>query len=109
MRTSKEVTEDFFEALLAVLAKNTSKNYGLIVFKNIKKQLIKEFPFFSLVNISDSTIKIERMINSIEIHELGMLLERIIEILGPDILKFLLKENLDKQDVIYLHKIGVKI
>ena len=58
MKTTKEVTIDFFRVILSVMAKNSSKSYALIVLKNIQKQLIREFSFFKLVKVSDSSIKL---------------------------------------------------
>ena len=108
MKTIQEVTKDFFNTLLFVIAKNSSKSYGLVALRNIKKSLNNEFPFVELIKISDSTIKIDRMMNSIDSKKIKRLFTKTINILGPNFLKLIMRDKLDEEDIKYLNKIGVK-
>ena len=108
MKTTKEVAIDFFRVILSVMAKNSSKSYALIVLKNIQKTLIKDFKFFKLVKVSDSTIKVDDMINSIDTKSIRALFIKVIDILGPNLLKLVIKERLDSEDIKYLNRIGVR-
>ena len=54
MKTTKDVTVSFFKVVLEVIARNSSKSYGMVVLKNIQKKLIKEFPFLNLIKIKNS-------------------------------------------------------
>ena len=108
MKTTKEVTIDFFKVILIVISRNSSKSYGLVVLKNIQKMLLKDFPFFKLIKISDSTVKVDSMINFIDTKKISTLFIRIINILGPNLLKLFIRERLDIEDLKYLNKIGVK-
>ena len=108
MKTTKDVTVSFFKVVLEVIARNSSKSYGMVVLKNIQKKLIKEFPFLNLIKIKDSTIKVDGMINSIDTKNIKALFVCIIEIIGPNLLKLLIKEKLDMEDLRYLNRIGVR-
>ena len=70
MKTSQEVIKDFFNSILVVIAKNSSKSYGLVIFKNMKNRLVKDFPFLNFMKISNSTIKIDSKINSVDTAEI---------------------------------------
>ena len=109
MKTAEEVMKDFFQCILEVIAKNSSKNYGLIIFKDIKKRLANDFPLLRLVEFTDSSIKIQRSTKSVEPKEMVRLFNKIIDALGPDILKLFIKQQLDSEDLEYLKKIGVKL
>lgn len=108
MKTTKEVTTDFLNVILEVISRNSSKNYGLVALKRIQKTLSREFPFFRLVKIDDNKIKVESIINSVDTKKIRLLFVRTIEMLGPNLLKLLIKERLDAEDIKYLNKIGVK-
>ena len=109
MKTTKEVTRDFFKVVLSVIAKNSSKGYAIVVLKNIQKLLIKDFKFFKLINVSSSSIKVDDMINSIDTKSIRTLLIKVIDILGPNLLKMVLKERLDSEDIKYLNRMGVRL
>lgn len=109
MKTSQEVIKDFFNSILVVIAKNSSESYGLVIFKNMKNRLIKDFPFLNFMKISNSTIKIDSKINSVDTAKIREFFNRVMDILGPNILKLLIKERLDSEDIKYLNKIGVRL
>jgi len=109
MKTTQEVVKDFFKSILVVITKNSSKSYGLVVFKNMKNRLIKDFSFLNLIKISNSTINIDSKINSVGTSKIRELFNKVMDIIGPDILKLLIKERLDSEDLIYLNKIGVRL
>lgn len=108
MKTTQEFVTDLFKSILAVIAENSSKKYGLVAFNHTKKNLIKDFPFFNLITITDSSIKIDRRINSVDTKEIKKIFEKIIGILGPDVLKLLIREQLDEEDLKYITQIGVR-
>lgn len=109
MKTTQEVVKDFLNSILVVIAKNSSKSYGLVIFQHMKKRLIKDFSFLNLIKISNSTIKIDSKVNFVDTAEIRDLFNKIMDILGPDILKLLIKERLDSEDLRYLNKIGVRL
>ena len=108
MKKTQEATKDFLNSIMAVIAKNSSKNYGMLVFKNMKNRLAKDFPFLSFIKVGDKDIEIDSRINSINIHKIRELFNRIIGILGPNILKLLIRDQLDYEDLKYMGKIGVR-
>ena len=108
MKTTKDVTVSFFRVVLEVISINSSRNYGMVVLRNIQKRLIKRFPFFKLIKISGSTVKVDGMINSVDTKKIKALFVSIIEIIGPNLLKLLIKEKLDIEDLKFLNKIGVR-
>lgn len=109
MKTTQDVIKDFYKSILVVITRNSSKNYGLIIFQHMEKKLIKDFPFLDLIKISDHNVKIDSKINNIDTKEIRKIFTKIMEILGPDILKLLIKEHLDSEDMRYLNQIGVKL
>lgn len=106
-KTNQDLTKDFFNVVLDVIARSSSKSYGLIVLKNLKKTLTGDFPFFKFIKIN-ATVKIDNMVNSIDGKRVGKLFIRIIGMLGPDLSKSLVKEELDSGGIKYLNKIGVR-
>lgn len=108
MKTTQDVVKDFLKSILVVIIKNSSKNYGLVIFQNMKKRLISDFPFLSLIKITDNTVKIDSRINTIDTKEIKKIFIEIMNIIGPDILKLLIKEQLDSEDMKYLNQIGVR-
>ena len=109
MKTARNVMQDFFKSVLLVISRNSSKSYGIVVFQSIKKKLSPKFQFLKFVNISDSTIIIDSKINSAEPKEIKKLIDRIIVLLGPDMLRIMVRENMDTEDINYLNRIGVRI
>lgn len=109
MKTTQEVVQDFFNSILEVIAKNSSKSYGLVVFKNMKNDLVKNFTFLKYMKISNSTIKIDSKINSVYASKIKNLFNTVMNILGPNILKLLIKERMDPEDIEYLNRIGVRL
>tara|TARA_Y100000310_G_C20658864_1_gene803552 strand:+ start:927 stop:1256 length:330 start_codon:yes stop_codon:yes gene_type:complete len=107
MKTTQQVARDFFKVIFEVLVNNSSRKYGLVVVSNIKEKFIKKYPFLKYLIVTKSSIKIEKGINSVETHEIGKAIEAIINMLGPNLLRLLLKERLDKGDKSFLHNVGV--
>ena len=107
-KTIKEVAADFFRVIINGIAKNSSKGYALIVIHGIKKSLAKEFPFVRLVHTTENSIDVDDKINSVDPHKVGKLFVRIINLLGPNLLKLLIKKELDQGNLEYLNKMGVK-
>ena len=108
-KTTQDVAKDFFDGILDIIVRNSSKSYGLLVLNNTKKKLAREFPFLKFIKIVDTTVKIDKAINFVDAKKFGKLFIRIIGMLGPDILQLLIKEELDPEDVKYLNKIGVRL
>ncbi len=108
MKTAKDVTVSFFKVVLEVTSINSSRSYGLVVLKSIQKRLIRDFPFFNLINIDERAVKVDGMINSIHTKKIKDLFISIIEIIGPSLLNRLIKEKLDIEDLRYLNRIGVR-
>ena len=75
----------------------------------MKTTKIKEFPFFKLIKINGSTVKVDGMINSIDTKKIKALFVTIIEITGPNLLKLLIKEKLGTEDLNYLNGIGIRL
>ena len=108
MKTTKDVTVSFFKVVLEVISVNSSRSYGLVVLKNIQKRLVRDFPFFKLIKIGTSTVKVDIMINSVSTKKIKSLFISIIDMIGPGLLKILMKEKLDIEDLKYLNRIGVR-
>ncbi len=109
MKTTREVAENFFNVIFNVLASNSSKSYSRLIMDSIKAKLVKDFPFIASVSFTDSAVKVGEEINRAEKKKAGMLFGSVIELLGPDLLKLLIKEQLDIEDLNYLSSLGVKI
>ena len=109
MKTTQEVARDFFNVILEVMSKNSSRNYALLAIGNIKKKYGKKFPFLKHINVTKSSVRIDSSINSVDTHEIAEIFEDLIRDLGPNILRMLLKEKLDRGDKSFLQKIGVYI
>ena len=109
MKTSQDVMKDFFQCVLEVISKNSSKNYGLIIFSDIKKKLAGNFPLLNLVEFTGSSITVHKSANPVNPKEMVKLFNKIIDTLGPDILKLFIKQQMDSEDIAYLKKIGVKL
>ena len=108
MKKIQEVTKDFLKSILLVIASNSSKSYGIYILKNLKKKLINDFPVFNLIEFDNNDIQIDIKIKSADTKEVSKLFNKIIDMLGPDILKLFLKEHMDSYDIKYLNKIGVR-
>ncbi len=106
--TNQAVVVNFFNGIVDVLSKNTSKNYSLVVLGKIKKDLLAIYPFFKYVHFDSGKIKADPPINDIETHKIGKFCMEIIDILGPSLLKVMIMEELDSKTVKYLERIGVK-
>ena len=106
--TNQEISAKFFDSIVDVLAKNTSKNYSLVVLGKMKKEMMQLYPFFKFVHFDSGKVKIEAKINETSSHKLGKLFMDIIEVLGPSLLKVMIMEELDTKTVKYLERIGVK-
>ena len=106
--TNQLVTKNFFEAVLDIIAENTSTNYSIIALNGIKEQLSKQFKFLRNVHISKSTIEVSSNINSVGKNELKMFFIESINMIGPNYLKVLLSRRLDQKDVVYLEDIGIR-
>ena len=48
------------------------------------------------------------MINSIDTKSIRVLFIKVIDILGPNLLKMVIRERLDSEDIKYLNRIGVR-
>ena len=108
MKTLQDVTKDFFKSILVVISKNSSKSYGILVLNNLRKRIINDFPIFNLIEFKNSHIEIDTKIKSADTRDISKLFNKIIDTLGPDILKLFIKEYLDSSDIKYLNKIGVR-
>lgn len=106
-KTNQDLTKDFFDVVLDVISRSSSKSYGLLVLKNLKRTLSKDFPFLRFIKIN-ATVKIDNMVNSIDEKRIGKLFSRIINMLGPDLSKLLVKGELDQEGIKYLNKIGAR-
>ena len=109
MKTSQDVITGFFRCVLGVISKNSSKNYGIIIFADIKKKLVGDFPLLNQVEFIGSSVTIRKGTKNINPKEMVDLFNKIIETLGPDILKLSIKQQMDAEDIIYLKKLGVKL
>jgi hypothetical protein len=106
MKGNKEVLTSFFEGILNFISSNSSKSYSIVTIKNLQKSLSKDFPFVKLVRFNGK-VRIDTKIDSINPEQVGGLLNKIIEVLGPDILRMFIREKMDPEDLKYLSKIGV--
>ena len=108
MKTPQDVIKDFFQSILSVISKNSSKSYGLIILKDIKKKFTNDFPILRNIKITDITIKVDKSIKLSDTKEIVELFNKIIDSLGPDLLKLFIRQQLDREDISYLERIGVK-
>jgi len=108
MKTVDDVTKDFLKSILVAISKNSSKSYGIFILKNLKKRLIKDYPLFKLIKFNNSNIEIDAKILTANTNDISKLLNKIINMLGPDILKLFIKDHLDNYDIKYLNSIGVR-
>ena len=108
-KTTKEVTMKFFRVIFEVLSKNSSKKYAFVALKNMQKRLAKEFKFFKLIKIGGGKIVVHDAINSIGARNIKNLFIKIIDLLGPDFLKLLIREKMDSEDIKFLNRIGVRV
>ena len=109
MKATQEVLNDFFGSILDVIARNSSKKYGLVIFQNMKKKLRRDFSFLNKIKIGGNEVHIDKSINNVDKKKIRALLKKIIEILGTDVLKLLVKEQLGREDIEYLNQIGVRL
>src|SRR3990167_2482214 len=98
MKTLQDVTKDFFESILAVISKNSSKNYGIVILNNMKKSLVKDFPILELIDFDNGSMVIDAKIKSADDQDLSNLFNKIIEIISPDVLRLFIKDQLDAGD-----------
>ncbi|MEK6808749.1 MAG: hypothetical protein AABY14_03625 [Nanoarchaeota archaeon] len=106
--TNKNVTANFFSVIIDVLSKNTSKNYSLLVITNMKKTLSGEHRVLEYVDFQNGKVRIGDKINGVQNKKLGGLFIKIIDLLGPNLLKVMIKDELDPETVKYLEKLGVR-
>ena len=106
--TSQLVTKNFFEAVLDIIAENTSTNYSLIAVNGIKERLSKQFKFLRDVHLKKSIIEVSDNINSVGKNELKGFFIKSINMMGPNYLKVLLSRRLDQKDLVYLEDIGIR-
>lgn len=102
------VAKNFFEAVLDIIAENTSTNYSIVAMNGIKGQLSKQFKFLRNVHIRNSIIEVSGNINSVGKNELKRFFIKAINMMGPNYLKVLLSRRLDQKDLVYLENIGIR-
>jgi len=106
--TTKEVTTKFFNAILQLMSEATSDEYAIVALRNVKKKLKKDFPLLKYIDVADPT-DVDPLINKVDTVRLGKLLGIIIDTVGSDIVKRNLAQQLNKDDLLYLSKLGVRL
>ena len=108
MKSKSEVFEDFLKSVLTVISKNSSQSYSIVIMNKLKEELAGEFPFLKWVELKGSTVQMDHRMDKVDTSEMGRLLNKIIDVLGPNMLRFFIKEQLDSEDIKYLNAMGVK-
>jgi len=102
-----EVTSRFFVGIIRVLSKHTSRDYSLVILSTLKNDLLRNFGFFKYITVKGKIIKIDSRINKVDEVMLGKMFMRIVDIIGPSLLRAMIQEELDTKTVECLENMGV--
>ena len=89
--TNRIVTKDFFEKTINIIAQNTSFSYSTIALNGIKEQVSNEFKFSKNIRINGRSVDVNKTINNVSKKELRKFFTKVINMIGPNYLKILLK------------------